>query len=535
MQNKIFQSWLERIKDDNIINELKTLTKQQIQDNFGKSLAFGTSGIRGTMELGTNNINELTICKLAKAVSDYVNQYLSNKSVVVCFDTRLNSKKFSRIFAKVLVQNHIKVHLFLNFAPTPLCVYATTKLNAGLGVMITASHNRREYNGVKVYDKDGISINTDTQQKISDLYNKTDEVMVYNGIIDYNINNKVNYIRKDIQDAFVDREFDKNLKNLKIIYTPLNGTGYYCVKRLFTNNGFKCCTPKSQTLTDGMFSTCPYPNPEFMEAFDESVKLAKMRNADIIVATDPDADRIGVVVRHNKEYIHLSGNELGYIFADYLTKKGGKFIVTTVVTSPLINKICQANNAKLFKTLTGFMSIGNKTKECVGLLGANNHALSYEESCGYIVRNDYFDKDGIFASLKICQIASELKSQGKTLIDYLNDIYAKCGYIAEHTENIIFQGTSAVEDMQTTINNIRNKKISRVLDSDIIKIIDYLQDDTGLPKQNFIEYRAPDFTFIIRPSGTEPKIKIYMFYKGEKDTANKKIIELFKEIKRLFF
>ena len=531
-----YDNWLNKIEDEYIIERLSALTSDEKIEYFSNSLDFGTSGMRGIMRMGPNGINELTVSKLAKAVADYANKHYPNGKVVVCFDTRHNSYKFSRLFANVLDMEGVACALFKEFAPTPLCVFATTTLGACLGVMITASHNRKEYNGIKVYDHNGVSINDKIQQEITSIFNNTDEVAVYNKVRSRKLSRKVRFIKKDMLDKFVNRVYDKTSKDLKIIYTPLNGTGLYCVKKLLKNNRFNILTPDSQSFPDGDFSTCPYPNPEFIEAFDESLKLAQNTYADIIIATDPDADRLGVMVRHNNDYVKLSGNEVGYIFADYLLKDShDKFVVTTVVTSPLIDDICKAYNARLFKTLTGFMSIGTKTKECIELLGAGSHALSYEESCGYVLRNDYFDKDGIFACLAICQIAQWLKNHDLTLVDYLDEIYSKIGYVADRTESIVFEGANASTKMQRTIEKIRNQKVDKILNKKIIRVVDYLNDDTGLPKQNFLRYEAEEFSFILRPSGTEPKLKIYMFFKCDKVDAENKLSMLYDDIKKIFF
>ena len=526
-----YNYWLNNIKDDTLKEKLKNLPKEKLV-NFDKSLSFGTSGMRGTMELGSFNINELTVCKLAKAVAIYISNNHSNKNVVVCFDTRINSKQYSRLFSRVLEKNGINVLLFKDYAPTPLCVYATVNLNAVMGVMITASHNAKEYNGIKLYDNRGLSINRNMQIEISDIFDNVDEVDAYNEIINYKLKN-TKYIGKEIQDSFSDRLKSNKIRNLKITYTPLHGTGYYAVKRLLNNNGFTFITPSSQKKPDGEFPTCPYPNPEFDEAFNESITLAKKRKSDIIIATDPDADRLGVAVFDGSKYTRLSGDEVGYILAYTALNKKDKFVTTTVVTSPLIDKICEFKQAHLFKTLTGFVNIGAKTFECNHEFGIDKFALAYEESCGYIVRNDTYDKDGIFACLKICEIADNLKSQNKTLIDLLNEIYDKIGYVCLLRDNKIFQGNNAGDVMSNKINTIRTQGIKSIAGYDIIKTIDYLNDDTGLEKQNFLEFKGENFSFILRPSGTEPKLKTYLFVFGEKTEADQKAQNILKAIRKI--
>lgn len=534
--NKNFEHYKNDILDKSIVKKLNKMTESQIEKNFSENLTFGTAGMRGTMELGTININELTVCKLAQSLANYLSKKDENPSVTICFDTRLNSKKFSRIFANVLAQNNVKVYLFKNYAPTPLCVFATNLLGSNLGVMITASHNPREYNGIKVYAQSGIQIDTKTQIEISNIFDSIDEVEVYNKIYNKKLSKNIIYLGKEYEKLYIISKKSKIEKNLKIVYTPLNGTGYYSVSRLLKNNKFKFRTPLCQRFKDSNFSTCKYPNPEFVEAFNKSIKLAKLTKADIIVATDPDADRLGVMVRHNNEYVKLSGNEVGYIFADYILKRNiskNKFVVTSVVTSPLIDDICKNYNAKLYKTLTGFMSLGTKTKELTKEYGDFAFALTYEESCGYVVRKNVFDKDGIFAVLKICEIAQEKKLKGDTLIDYLDSIYQKVGYMSALSDSIKFTGNEPFKTMSNFVDKLRNEKLAEMSGYKITEIKDYLDSErTGLEKQNFLEYFAGDLKFIIRPSGTEPKLKIYLFLKGlNKEETDKKAQTILTDIK----
>ena len=530
---EVYLNWLNNILDKKIKKQLKKLKKEQVLSNFAESLHFGTAGMRGTMESGTNNINQLTVTKLAQSLSLYMQQN-NQKSVVICFDTRKNSKQFAELFAKVLDKNKIKVYMFKKFAPTPLCVFATTKYKADFGVMITASHNNKTYNGIKIYGDLGIQINKDVQEEISNIFDKINEIDVYNDIYKHKLSKNVSVLSSKEIDDFTVSPQDKNRKNLKIVYTPLNGTGKRAVTKLLKQNGFMYKIPTKQKNASGDFKTCPYPNPEFVEAFNESLILAKKCDADIIVATDPDADRMGVMVKHNGEYIKLSGNEVGYIFAENALCKNtneNKFVVTSVVSSPLIDLICNKHNAKLFKTLTGFMSLGTKDYELQKKYGENAFCLCYEESCGYVVKNSYYDKDGIYATLLICNIAETLKKQNKTLIDFLNEIYNKYGYMATIGDSVKFDGNNSFLKMQKIVNNLRQNKSDSILNEKITKVIDYQTENTGLDKQNFIEYRAKDIIFIIRPSGTEPKLKIYLFVKGEKETANLKAQKALKEIK----
>lgn len=532
--NELFSKW-KKIKDKKIQSRLSKMTEKEIDNNFSSFLEFGTAGMRGTMELGTNNINEITCSNLAQSLATYCKQNLFKK-VVVCFDTRLNSKKFSRIFAKVLDFNGIEVLLFKNFAPTPICVFATVNMNADFGVMITASHNNKTYNGIKIYSSNGIQINKQVQESVSKIFKETDEVESYNNVLNYKLKH-TQLLGRIVENKFCEyaKEKSKQQKDIKVVYTPLNGTGFYCAKKVLKKQHFKFYSPNSQKKPSGYFITCPYPNPEFQEAFDESIILAKKVDADIIIATDPDADRLGVMVKKDNSYYKLSGNEVGYIFLEYMlsnSQSQDKFIVSSVVSSPLATTICKAYKAKLYRTLTGFMSIGTKANECVRKFGKNAYILAYEESCGYILRKDYFDKDGIFAMLKFCEIARELKKKNKTVIDFLDEIYDKYGYMSCIGDSIVYEGINAKQKMQKVVNNLRENPPTMILDKKIIKVVDYENDETGLDKQNFLEFKAKDISFIIRPSGTEPKLKIYEFVKGKSKVKTDELAcEILKEIK----
>lgn len=561
--NEKYEYWRNFVADKKIKRELQKLSEKEIVTNFSSSLSFGTAVMRGVMALGSGCLNVLTVSKLAGAVG----RYLQNKNarVAISFDTRFNSKDFSRLFAKILAEYGVEVLLFRDYSPTPVLVYAGIHYRCDISVIITASHNRKEYNGIKLYDKYGIQIDKSVQEKIIDLFNKTDEVEVYNRVYNKKLG-KVKFIEKDFIDIYlqkclknssVEKEeknskntkkianisenlanyddkseiFEKNVqrsknekRTLKITYSPLNGTGFRYVERLLGAFGFTF--HRAQANPDPNFSTCPYPNPEFEEAFIEAKKVAKKYDSDIIIATDPDADRLGVMVKDGERYVKLSGNEVGYIFADYLLSgTNGKAVVTSVVTSPLIDKICKQNDAKLYKTLTGFMSMGSKAKELSKKYGRKNIVLIYEESCGYAVGNIY-DKDGITASLLIVQIAEKLKKEGKTLIDYINIIYTRYGNMTALSSSIALFNSGCVVDK---IRKTKLKSMKMAFD----KMIDYQNDNTHLPKQNFLEFRFKDGSFIIRPSGTEPKLKIYLFHRDEKRAHEllNKLINHLKSIK----
>ncbi len=529
-----FEYWSKNILDKKIQKQLQSLNDSQKEDNFAGGLEFGTAGMRGVMQLGTLGMNELTVCKLAYATANYLQKF-DNKSAVVCFDTRNNSKKFSKLFAKVLLAFNVDVYLFKEYAPTPLCVYMTTKYNTTIGVMITASHNNKTFNGIKIYDSNGIQINDATQQEISKVFNELNEVDVYNQIYNQRVQKKPVYIKTKEALEFVNDKKSDDEKLLKVIYTPLNGTGLKYVDKILKQNKYKYFVPSTQKNGNGEFLTCPYPNPEFVEAFVEAIKLAKQKDGDIIIATDPDADRIGVMAKHNGEYVKLTGNEVAYVFAEYLietNKADNRYVVTSVVTSPLLETMCKANNVEFHKTLTGFLSLGTKGKELWDKYGKENQLLICEESCGYVIKNTYFDKDGIYSTLMLCDIAEKLKRENKTLVDYLDDIYKKYGYLETIGDSVKYDGVNSKQIMNNAVDNLRSNP-PKVIDGEgITEVVDYLNDNTGLKKQNFLKFSSQNITFIIRPSGTEPKLKIYLFVKGNsKKEAKDRSVKVLEEVK----
>ena len=529
--NKAYNNWL-KIEDKNINAQLLGLSEQEIENRFSSTLSFGTAGLRGKMELGTNRMNEVNICKLANAILEhYKNNNL--KSIVIGFDTRHNSKTYSRIFAKVLANSGIRVNLYKNYVPTPVLIYSIKETNSDMGIMITASHNQKMYNGVKVSGNDGIQIAGEIEKSINALYSKIDEVEAYNNYL-HGINKQkqnIFYVNSDIKKTFLG-DFNKNKenKNIKIIYTPLNGTAYkYVVKGLKAIGFTKVKTPITQKNPNGNFTTCPYPNPEFVEAYKEALKCTKTFDADLIIATDPDGDRLGTMIKSTKGYKLLTGNEVAFLLLNYMyetrQKEKNLFVASTVVSSPMFFDMCDAYGIKYKKTLTGFKNLGRAKKEQKDEFGKDAFVMAYEESCGYIVKDVFYDKDGIFAALKVCELASYLKSKNSSLEDSLNEIYSKFNNIYSLNSSIAFDGEDALDRMNKAVNELRENGINSLLGKKIIKITDYLKDKTGLEKSNFIEYTTEDFTFIIRPSGTEPKLKFYIHAKSENIEKSKKLAD----------
>lgn len=524
-----YKNWLN-IQNNNIHSKLINMSETEKVSSFSSSLSFGTAGLRGVMNIGTSRLNEVIVCKLANAILEhYKNNNLS--SIVVGFDTRHNSKLFSRVFAKVLASNGIVVNLFKNYVPTPVLNFSISKTNSDMGIMITASHNNKTYNGIKVIDSNGIQIYGDVEKAIGNYFSKIDEVEAYNNYLlnQKNQRKNIKYVKNKIKKQFLGNFYKNNLnKNLNIIYTPLNGTAYKYVINSLKKSGFKNIkTPFFQKFANGNFTTCPYPNPEFIDAFKSSLKCTENFDADVIVATDPDGDRLGAIIKSTKGYRLLTGNEVGFLLLNYIYENNSReknlYAVSTVVSSPMFFSMCDAFNIKYEKSLTGFKNIGRAKKHLENKYGSDGFILAYEESCGYIVKDGFYDKDGIFALLKFCEMASYLKNKGSSVEEYLNEIYSRFNNVYSLNSSINFDGENAIKKMNETIDNLRKKGLNSLLKKKIIKTVDYLNDKTGLDKSNFLEYKTDTFSFIIRPSGTEPKLKLYIHASGKNFELSKKL------------
>ena len=539
--NKQYSNWL-KINSKEVIEKLKEMNEQEIQENFYGELSFGTAGLRGIMSLGTNRMNEVNICKLANAILLYFKKKKYTK-IVIGYDTRHNSKEFSRIFAKVLANGGVSVSLFTTFVPTPVLINSILEIKANMGIMITASHNNKNYNGVKVSGADGLQISGQAEKEIGRLYEKLDEVALFNEYLQIKNKNfkNIKRIGTTLKKKFLGRFYKNKINSsLNIIYSPLNGTAKDYVLKALKGAGFKhIVMPFFQKFANGDFKTCPYPNPEFAETFKECLKCTDVFDADVIVATDPDGDRLGAMIKSTKGYKLLTGNEVGFLFLRYIIEneayEKNPFAVSTVVSSPMFYDMCDHYKVSYEKTLTGFKNIGGAKKQLENKYGKDSFILAYEESCGYIVKQDFYDKDGIFALLKFCEIASYLKNQGSSVEEYLNEIYKKFGNIYSLNSSLVFEGNDALEQMNNAVFKIRENGIKTLNKRKIIKIVDYLNDNTGLDKSNFLEYKTKDFTFIIRPSGTEPKLKFYIHAKGKnledsKKLANEVLVAIKKEI-----
>ena len=527
MINK-YNEWLNNaILDEDLIIELKEIKNddEAIEERFYKELEFGTAGLRGIIGAGTNRMNVYTVMKATQGLANYLINNYENPSVAIAYDSRIKSKMFSEYAASVLAANNIKVYLYKELMPTPALSYAVRELKCEAGICVTASHNSSEYNGYKAYGSDGSQISGSIAKEITLEINKLN-IFKDIKLIDFKEGlNKgiIEYISDDLIEQYINDisnlSLNKSLDNLKIVYTPLNGTGRKCVKMILEKQGFKDLNiVKEQEYPDGNFPTCKYPNPEKKEALKLGIDYAKEINADIVLATDPDADRVGVAIKHDNDYKLISGNEMGVLLFNYICENKNipnkPVVVSTIVSTNMIKPIADKYNVEVRKTLTGFKYIGEQIQLLEQENRKEDYLFGFEESYGYLSGTHARDKDAINASMLICEMASYYKNQNMTLLDKLEQLYNEHGYYINKLVDFTFQGTTGMSKMNNIMNLLRKNNISNINGLKVESIIDYnkkQESNVILPLANVIEYKLENnIRFIARPSGTEPKIKFYI-------------------------
>ncbi len=508
-----YQQWLSFL-DPQSKEELEKITdEKELEDRFYKDLAFGTGGLRGIMGIGSNRMNRYTVGKATFGLAHYLQSKNSGElSVVIAYDSRNNSSDFARIAAGIFASCGFKVYLFSYLVPVPVLSFSTHYLGCTAGVMITASHNPKEYNGYKVYDSKGCQFCTEDAKGAIGCINAIED---FTSIPFSDDHENITMIGDQVLDAFLSEVKKQSLyeekSDLKIVYTPLHGTGNIPVRRVL--EGMDVSVVKSQELPDGNFSTVRSPNPEEKDALNIAIQQAKEMEADLVLGTDPDCDRVGIAVRDGEEYKLFTGNQTGALLVNFvLTMKKEQLnskstLVKTIVTSELGANIARKFGLNIEETLTGFKYIGDKINHYEET-GDGEFVIGYEESYGYLVGTHARDKDAVVSSMLICQMAAWYKNQGKTLVDALNDIYSEYGYYLDALDSFVLKGKDGAEKIQHLMTIFRSE--GAAMFDGVEKIIDYSTGVGDLPKENVLKYIFTDGSWMaVRPSGTEPKIKVY--------------------------
>lgn len=508
-----YAQWLDFADDETKAELLSVKDEKELEDRFYKDLAFGTGGLRGVMGAGSNRMNKYTVGKATLGLARYLKSKNSGEiSVAIAYDTRNNSRVFAETAATVFSTQGIKVYIYETIVPVPVLSFTTRYLSCNAGVMITASHNPKEYNGYKVYDSTGCQLCTDDAQSAITFIN---EITDYNSIPFDGDKSLVTYVGEKELSAFLSEVKKQSLyeekSELKIVYTPLHGTGNIPVRRVL--EGMDVTVVKEQEQPDGNFSTVRSPNPEEKDALTIAIEKARQINADLVLGTDPDCDRVGIAVKDGDDYKLFTGNQTGALLVKFvLSMKKEKLnskstLVKTIVTSDLGANIGRSFGLNVDETLTGFKYIGDKMNK-YEQSGDREFVIGYEESYGYLVGTHARDKDAVVSSMLICQMASWYKNHGKTLVDGLNEIYDEYGYYLDYLDSFVLKGKDGAEKIQELMTYFRNT--GKALFDGIESIIDYSGGIGDLPKENVLKYVWSDGSWMaVRPSGTEPKIKVY--------------------------
>ena len=555
-----YQEWLSsQYFDDETKNELLKIQndEKEIEDRFYKNLEFGTGGLRGVIGAGTNRINKYTVRRATYGLANYILEKCGEegktKGVVIAYDSRYKSEEFSTEAAKTLAACGIKAYIFDSLRPTPQLSFAVRHLGCVAGIVITASHNPPEYNGYKVYWTDGGQVCPHIAKEIITEVNKIED---YSKIPTTDSNNKlIVTLDETVDTAFCDAVkkqvinqelINKVGKDIKIIFTPIHGTGNLPIRRVLSEVGFKnVSVVKEQEMPDSNFSTVSYPNPEEKEVFDIAIEMAKTDGADIIIGTDPDCDRVGVVVKDNDgEYIVLNGNQVGSLLVDYVMSNKAEeikemhnpMIVKTIVTSELGAEIAKSYNVGCVDTLTGFKFIGEKIHQYEEDKSAT-FVMGYEESYGYLVGTHARDKDGVVSALLISEMAAFYYDKGMTLYEGLQEVYKKYGYYREELQSITLKGIDGMEQIKSIMNTFRTSNIKEIAGIKVAELKDYSQGIDNLPKSDVLKFILEDNSWIaVRPSGTEPKIKFYYGCNGaEKEVVDNKLEEIMKYVNDMVY
>lgn len=549
MYASVYENWLKNtLHNKELHDELLSVNgnSEQIADRFYKELDFGTAGLRGVLGAGTNRMNIYTIGRATEALAKYVLSVSQKPSVAIAYDSRINSTLFAETAAAILSANGVKVYIYKELMPTPMLSFAVRELKCDAGIVITASHNPAQYNGYKVYGSDGCQLGPDAAKNIMDMMQSID---CFNDVkfADFNAEleaGKIEYIEDAVIESYLAAVKKQSvnadsldMSDFSVIYTPIHGTGNKPVRAILDRIGVKnVIIVKEQELPDGNFPTAPYPNPEIRQPFELALDLAKSNNADILLATDPDADRVGIAVKNGDDFTLMTGNDVGALLLNYIlecrtangTLPNNPVAVKTIVTTELCQKIADAYGCELINVLTGFKYIGEQIAILEEKGEEDRFVLGFEESYGYLSGGYVRDKDAVVASMLICEMAAYYKTKGLTLVDKLNELFEKYGYYINRQRSFAFEGQSGMAKMGEIMGKLRTDAPTTFAGSKVAFVEDYLaskridmvtgkESEITLPKSNVVVFGLQNNCKVIfRPSGTEPKIKVYI---GAVDTS----------------
>lgn len=543
--HELLDTWIANVKDEELLAELTQMKESgdedAITDAFFQDLAFGTAGLRGTIGAGTNRMNIYTVGRATQGFANYLNATFENPTVAIARDSRNKGELFVKTTASILAANGITAYVYPRISPVPTLSWATRYLKCSGGICMTASHNPAPYNGYKAYGPDGCQITSEAAAAISAAMEATNpftdiKIMDFDEAVEKGL---VKWIDDSVLDAYYDAVVDKSVSNLtpeqvaeaplKLVYTPLNGTGLIPVTTVLNKVGITDITiVPEQKDPDGNFPTCPYPNPEIREAMQKGIDLCQEVKPDLLLATDPDADRVGVACADGDDYTLLTGNEMGVLLLDYICKMRAergedlstKVAVTTIVSSAMVDALAEEYGFELRRCLTGFKYIGDIITSLSDAGEVDRFIFGFEESYGYLSGDHVRDKDAVNASMLICQMAQYYKLQGINLVQAMRALYEKYGYYHNKTISLSYPGADGAAKMAGIMAGLRESAPTEIAGAAVEGVVDYETGVNGLPKANVIEFDlAGGDKAIVRPSGTEPKIKLYIFAKGEDAAA----------------
>ena len=553
--HELLSTWIENVKDEELLAELKAMREagdeDAITDAFFQDLAFGTAGLRGTLGAGTNRMNIYTVGRATQGFADYLVKNFENPTVSIARDSRNNGELFVKTTAAILAANGVTSYVYPKISPVPTLSWATRYLECSGGICMTASHNPAAYNGYKAYGPDGCQITSEAADAISAAMNVCDpfhdvKTMDFDAAVEQGL---VKWIGDEVLDAYYDAVADKSVNNLtdeqignaplKLVYTPLNGTGLIPVTTVLNKVGVTDITVvPEQRDPDGDFPTCPYPNPEIREAMQKGIDLCQEVKPDLLLATDPDADRVGVACADGDDYTLLTGNEMGVLLLDYICKMraergedlSNKVAVTTIVSSAMVDALAEEYGFELRRCLTGFKYIGDIITGLSDAGEVDRFIFGFEESYGYLSGDHVRDKDAVNASMLICQMAQYYKLQGKNLVQAMRALYEKHGFYHNKTVSLSYPGADGAAKMAGIMAGLRAEAPAEIAGAKVEAVVDYATCVNGLPKADVIEFDLEGGNkAIVRPSGTEPKIKLYIFAKGDDAAAADALIGAIEE------